>query len=112
MWTKETHINRDTNTQYWDSQWQKSPNSSVRELFKGLQLEYGRCVGKIYGGRKDSQSVQIGWVFQNRVDYEDRSGKSYIREVWVEVSQVEPKRAWQWTQPPVSPWEKHGHPAP
>lgn len=110
MWTKETHIDQDSNVLYWDSQWQESHNSTLGELFKGLQLEYGRCVGKIYRDRKDSPPLPIGGVFQKRVEYDDRPGKSYIREVWVEVSRVAPKQALQWVQPPVSPWEKNGHP--
>ena len=86
--------------------------SSLGELFKGLQLDYGRCVSKVYRDRKDSPPIQVGWVFQKRVEYDDCPGESYIREVWVEVSLIAPTRAWQWTQLPVSPWEKNGPPAP
>jgi len=52
------------------------------DLFRELQREYGRCVGRVYVDSPDGQAIPVGWSFIKRVRYPD-SPPTYLREVWV-----------------------------
>jgi hypothetical protein len=61
------------------------------ELFKALQIEYGRCVSKVFVDNEDGKTVAVGWVFQARRKYED-TREPYLLETWVTVHQREPQK--------------------
>ncbi len=59
------------------------------KLFRGMQKEHGRCVGKVYVDKTvdesgDLVSRQIGWVFQKLENYQD-SKEKFLRETWVTI---------------------------
>jgi hypothetical protein len=72
------------------------------ELYRSLVKEYGKCVSKQYIG----DGVQIGWVFEKRVKYDDvRSSRafkhmtpverdkcSFIMATWVAVHTEKPTK--------------------
>jgi hypothetical protein len=63
--------------------------TTLGDLYRAMQAEYGRCTGRVYIDRKGGGSVPVGWVFVKRERYEGtpRAGepRSYLREVWVSV---------------------------
>lgn len=91
LMTKETYVNATKgyifgNTDRPIEQYAES----VGELFRDLQQEFGRCVGKMYRDQPDGGAIQVGWVFEKRMTYEDSrrpysENDFYTREVWVEV---------------------------
>ena len=56
-------------------------------LFRGLQKDAGRCVGRIY----HDDHGPIGWVFEKKTEYED-TGEPYLLETWVTVHTALPTR--------------------
>jgi len=107
LWIKETHINATEGYQYYQGQWYEAQQETIEELFRDLQKEFGRAESKMYRDQKEGPPVQVGWVFGKRVAYEGRGPKKkYHREVWVEVSTVEPMRKTIWLPAPVSPWQR------
>jgi hypothetical protein len=59
------------------------------KLFRGMQKEHGRCVGKVYVDKKSGDegeliARQIGWVFQKLENYQD-SNEKFLRETWVTI---------------------------
>jgi hypothetical protein len=87
----------------YDSDFQESMYDDVGELYRALIKEYGRCVSKQYIG----EGVQIGWVFEKRVKYDDvrapkafkhmtpveRDKCSFIMATWVGVHTEKPTKA-------------------
>lgn len=63
-----------------DSEVFESRFTTVEEMFKDCQKEYGRCAGKVYVGNKHPK--QIGWAFEKRVKYTD-SDDTYLQRTWV-----------------------------
>lgn len=63
--------------------------TTVNEVFKDCQQEYGRCINKVYVGEKDPK--QIGWVFQKRVKYTD-CDETYLQEAWVTLHAAPAKK--------------------
>lgn len=59
------------------------------ELYRALQREYGRCIGKVYTQIDGRDGIPVGWVFQGRDKYED-TGEPYLREVWVTLHEAPP----------------------
>lgn len=108
FWIRETHINVDEGYRYYDGQWEEISEDSLGGLFRRLQSDYGRCVSKQYQDRVSGPPIQTGWVFEKRVEYDDRPREKYTREVWVSVSITEPKQEMVWTVKPRSPWEEVG----
>lgn len=91
MRIKETYVNRTEGHIFGDSGWYKPWTDDRGELFRSLQKEFGRCESRVYidtpTGAKPS-----GWVFARKDAYEGNPCKghpSYIREVWVEVTEDE-----------------------
>jgi hypothetical protein len=79
------------------SEWYEPYTDNIGRLFRGMQREYGRCVGRIYvDAPRDGSafgavgSSACGWYFEKKVEYEDsgRFGRPrafYTRGVWVEM---------------------------
>ncbi len=59
--------------------------TSPSQAYKESVRLFGRCISKIYIYDKDhpNKPIHIGWVFRNRVPYEDVKTETYLREVWV-----------------------------
>lgn len=108
LYIRETYINETKGYQFGDANWFEAWTDDLGKLFKSLQKEYGRCVSKMYRDREGKPPLQVGWVFQKTMEYEDnfRRGKrdTYTREVWVEVSSVEPVKSWEYSTPPCPPF--------
>src|SRR5438067_2366989 len=72
-----------------DSGWYEPYTTDRQRLFRSLQREHGRCVGKMYNETRSGKVTAIGWVFEKREQYEDSYGcpaQYYMREVWVAVA--------------------------
>ena len=80
----ETWCNNTENYVVGESGVYETSFSTVRDLFKALQSEHGRCTGKMYIDRIDGTSRAIGWVFERSMKYED-CAETYIQETWVSV---------------------------
>jgi len=64
---------------------------SVKELFKKVNKEYGKCVSSIFRDIPGTKDVErIGWVFQKRVPYSDIK-ETYLQEVWVSLHKEMPR---------------------
>jgi hypothetical protein len=90
---REFYINKTKGYRFGESDWYESFTDSKAELFKSCQKDFGRCVSKMYIELKNGGDREIGWVFEKRMQYDDaRSNQPedyYIREVWIEVREVE-----------------------
>lgn len=91
MLIQEAYFNATRGYRYGISDWYEPYTENVGRLFRDFQQEYGRCISKVYLDTKKG-TIQVGWVFQKRVLYEDarpdwtgkyRKDDYYIREVWV-----------------------------
>ena len=62
---------------------------SIGEIYREMQREYGRCVSKMYKDLANNEQghayVQIGWVFEKRVKYDD-SKETFLQETWVSLA--------------------------
>jgi hypothetical protein len=106
LWVQEQFVNATENTRYGESPVYETYFDSIGRLFRSCQKEWGACVSKVYITVKDEsepsgwdEAMPIGWVFQKRVEYEERSPRyddygrikpreTYIREVWVIVHEA------------------------
>lgn len=104
LYASETYVDAMAGHMIGESGWQETFTDSPGELFRCLRGEYGLCTGRMYVDAKTGGAVQIGWVFQKRVRYED-SHETYIREVWVEVSTTKPERVCTMRNV-SSPWDR------
>ena len=50
---KETYIDRNFDCTYGDSEVYETYTDSIGELFKDLQIQFGRCVSSMYMDKKD-----------------------------------------------------------
>lgn len=58
---------------------------SMASLYRFGRSEYGRCSGKVYVDKKDSnESVHIGYVFIKKAKYEDVD-ETYLQETWLSM---------------------------
>lgn len=111
MMIRETFVNETKGHRFGDGEWYEPYTDSLGHLFKEMQREYGRCVSKMYLDGPDDKPIQIGWVFQKRMEYEDarphwpEERRFYLREVWVEVSATPVKRN-MIESGYTSPWSK------
>lgn len=91
LMTSETYVNVTEGYQFGSTDRPiEQLAESVGELFRDMQQEFGRCIGKMYRDLADGGVIQVGWVFQKRMTYEDSrrpytERDFYTREVWVEV---------------------------
>lgn len=96
---KESYVNQTKGYRYGDSGWYETWTDNTAKLFRTLQQEFGRCMGKIYRDGlllPNGEHKPVGWVFEKRMKYDDARGHDpekdfYIREVWVEVREVAPQ---------------------
>lgn len=95
LWIKETYINKTEGYRFGDFDVIESFTDDPGRLFKELQREYGRCTGRVHVD-KGPDVLDIGWVFEKRMKYEDATGNKptdyYLREVWVTVHDKPPTK--------------------
>lgn len=82
MLIQETYVNKSEGYRLGETEPYEPYTDDIGELFRELQREYGRCVGKCYVDKKDGSSQAIGWVFQKRQKYDD-CNETFLSEVWV-----------------------------
>lgn len=96
LWITESYVNATENYIFGDCPPYETSYTSLGKLFRSLTKEYGRCVSKVYRDTKTREAMPIGWVFQKRMEYDERWPRyddwgrklpvqTYIREVWVTV---------------------------
>ena len=88
---KETHINKDEKCTFGDTDVYETYTDSIGELFKDLQIQFGRCVSSMYVDKKDGATKKIGWVFEKKNKYND-CNKTYMQETWIELHKTKPKK--------------------
>lgn len=64
-------------------------DTTVGQLYKGLQAEYGRCKSAVRVDREGQSPIRVGWVFEKKMEYQGSNG-AYIQEVWVTVLHEKP----------------------
>ncbi len=84
---REEYLNADDGIRFGDSgEPQEAWTDDVGRLFKDMSREYGRCTSKVYIDTKDGSTIERGWVFTKRMEYDGYRGygeRYYTREVWV-----------------------------
>lgn len=89
MYVQETWIDRTDDCLLGEGEVYESFTDNVGELFKSLQKESGKCIGKLHLGHK-GEILTIGWVFLRKEKYTD-CNKTYLRETWVTLHDELPK---------------------
>lgn len=89
---KESWVNATKGYRLGDSDWYEAFTDDEGELFRSMQKEYGRCIGKVYIDMpKDSDSLPVGWVFLKKEKYTDVD-EHYLKETWIEMKHRYPIR--------------------
>ncbi len=104
VYYREDWIDRDQDARIGNSEIQEF-SGTTKELYRAMQKEYGRCAGYVYIDRKDEPAAKVGWVFLQRVPYDERESyghhltkkNTYLRETWVTCYEgkptvIQPKR--------------------
>ena len=102
LWVQESYINQTEGYRFGDSDWYETFATDRGQLFRFMQKEYGRCVSRMYVDALEGPPLQVGWVFEKVMEYED-SPQKYVREVWVQVSTTPVHKTVSFDA--VSPWE-------
>lgn len=102
MLIRETHVNKTLHCCITDDYEYTAHASTLGNLFRDMQREYGRCASKMYRDVPGSTaSYQVGWVFEKHRKYSD-CAETYLHEVWVEVMD----------NPDAGPYVRHPFPKP
>lgn len=62
----------------------------IKQLFKALQREYGRCTSKVYIDTPEGIKP-IGWVFEKKMQYTDCKD-FYKSIVWITLHKEKPTK--------------------
>lgn len=81
MLISEVFINETKGYRFGNTEPYEPFTDDIGKLFRSLQREYGRCMGRMY---VEPNNEPIGWVFSKKMQYED-SHEEYVREVWVKL---------------------------
>jgi hypothetical protein len=94
LWIQESMTNEDEGYRIHDTDVYETHHNNIKDLFKSLQKEYGRCMGKIFVDRYDGllgdTAVQVGWIFEKKVKYDDTDAY-FTQATWVAVHTKEPE---------------------
>ena len=84
IWISETFVNADERSCYGETEPYETyfDQDEVGRLFRDLQQEHGRCIGRMYRDLPDGGAMHVGWVFQKRRRYQD-ADETYLSETWV-----------------------------
>jgi hypothetical protein len=91
LFIQETHIDRTQNVRVAEIEIYETFTDNKGVLFRSLQSEYGRCIGKAYIDQSDGTTKAVGWVFIAKRRYE-HSDETYLAEVWITVHRALPTR--------------------
>ena len=88
---EEVYINATEGYRLGDGDMYEPFTDDIGRLFRSMQQEHGRCVGKMY---VEPDGRQIGWVFEKRRAYEDARTKAntYLQRVWVTLHEKKPTK--------------------
>lgn len=89
LFIKESFLNATEGYRSGDTEVYETAYDSIKELYKFLTKEYGRCISKMFVDDKNGDAIQRGWVFQKRIKYYD-SKETFLSETWVTVHNSEP----------------------
>lgn len=84
IYIRETYVNLDKGWRFGESDVYETDFDDKGKLYRSLVREYGRCTGKMYVDLKGGRTIEAGWVFVKRMQYDD-SNETYLREVWVSL---------------------------
>ena len=90
MFVQETWINKTEGYTSGDSDLYEPFTDNIKQLFKALQREYGKCISKVYVDQ-DKDTMPVGWVFEKSKRYDDCK-QSYILQTWVTLHQSKPTK--------------------
>ena len=91
LYIQEQFVNKTRGGRYGDSDIYETFTDDLGELFRSLQKEHGRCTGKMYVDRTDGATIQAGWVFEKRAEYDD-CAETFLQETWATVHSAPPSR--------------------
>ena len=80
---KEHYTNKTEGYHHGETDWYEAFTDDRGELFRALQKDHGRCIGKV---REEPDGKAVGWVFEKKRKYTD-CDKYYIAETWVIVEE-------------------------
>jgi len=83
MLIQEEWVNQTENYVIGDSGEHEPFTDNIKELFKSLQKEYGKCISKIYIDTK-TNPIAVGWIFEKKVKYTDCE-EYYLQDTWVSL---------------------------
>lgn len=90
LYCEETWINQDKGWNCGSSGISETFTDNLGELYRCLQAEYGRCIGKVYIDTDEPHNPKaIGWVFLQRMKYEDVN-ETFLRETWCTIHTAPP----------------------
>lgn len=92
LYIDESHIDATQHAGIGDSGVYETAYEDSGSLFRALRGDYGRCIGKVYVERKDREPQAVGWVFQQRRQYEDDPKQTYLHETWITVHERPPEK--------------------
>lgn len=87
LFAQENWINITENCGQGDSDVYETGCETRPELYRAMQQQYGRCIGKVY----IDAGKPVGWIFHKRQKYDD-CNKTYLQETWVTVHSGPPTK--------------------
>lgn len=81
---REQWVNKSKGYRVGETEWYESFTDNEGVLFRDLQIEFGRCTGKVYIDLPRQESRPIGWVFLKKVKYDDTE-EYYLQETWIDL---------------------------
>lgn len=81
-------INRTENHRTGSSGVYETWCDSISDLFLAMQREHGRCISKVYIG----EGIQIGWVFEKRLKYDDCKD-TFLMHTWISLHKSKPVKS-------------------
>ena len=103
LFVQESAVNVTEGYRCRDSEVYETMYDTRGDLYRAMQAEHGRCVGKVYVENvfpdtfavvdidKDNNQIVVGWIFQKLARYTD-TNEPYLLETWVTVHDAEPTR--------------------
>lgn len=104
LWVEEQWMNKTEGYSSSKSGVYETYHTTLGELYRGMQREFGRCTGKVYVDVKNPSwdiemptymqwiAMPVGWVFEKRMCYEG-SKETFLCETWVTVHKGEAEKS-------------------
>ena len=78
-----TEVTEERHSIFGESEIYQPFTNNLHVLYRSLQKDYGRCIGKLFRDC-DDQTLVCGWVFEKREKYEDTE-ETFLQHTWVNV---------------------------